>query len=68
MTQNEFIFKHFRSGKKLTSLIAHRHGIFDLPKRICELQEAGHKIKKTWKTVKTRYGNGRVRVVEYSLI
>lgn len=67
MTQKEFLLKHFRSGKKLTSLVASRYGIMDLPKRICELQDDGHNIGKTPKTVKTRYGNGKVRVVEYRI-
>ena len=67
MTQNKWLLNHFRSGKKLTSLVAHRYGIMDLPKRVSELRKIGYDIKKTPKTVKTRYGNGKVRVVEYRI-
>ena len=65
MTQNEFLISAFKAGRKLTSLHAHRLGILDLPARICELVRQGHKIKRTPKQVKTRYGNGKVRVMEY---
>ena len=67
MTQNEYLLKHFRSGKSITSLKASRHGIMDLPKRVCELLKKGHDVQKKWVTVRTRYGNGKVRVVEYRI-
>ena len=67
MTQNQWLIKHFKSGKAITTLQAHREGITSLSKRICELKESGHEFTKTWKTVKTRYGNGKVRVVEYRI-
>ena len=65
MTQNEFLIKHFRSGKKLTSLHASRIGIMDLPKRVSELRASGIDVDRIPKKVKTRYGNGKVRVIEY---
>ena len=65
MTQNEYLLKHFKSGKAITTLQAGRVGITNLPKRICELQNLGHEFSKTWKKVRTRYGNGKVRVKEY---
>ena len=67
MTQLEFLIDYFNKGKKLTSLHAHRHGIMDLPKRVCELVEIGYPVKRRPKKVKTRYGNGKVRVMEYGL-
>jgi hypothetical protein len=67
MTQCEYLLKHFRSGKAITTLQAHREGITSLSKRICELRDTGHSFTKTWKTVKTRYGNGKARVVEYRI-
>lgn len=65
MTQNEALIQYFNSGKKITSLQAHRQGITSLPKRICELVQQGHKVKRKPIQVKTRYGNGKVRVMEY---
>ena len=67
MTQNKYLLKHFKSGKSITTLQAHRAGITSLSKRICELRDLGHSFNKTWKMVKTRYGNGKVRVMEYGL-
>ena len=67
MTQLEYLIKYFRSGKSITTLQAHQEGITSLSKRICELQDNGYCFNKTWKKVKTRYGNGKVRVVEYSM-
>ena len=67
MTQNTWLLNYFKSGKTLTSLYAHRHGIIDLPKRVCELIEKGHKIKRTPKQVRSRFGSGKVRVVEYGM-
>ena len=46
MTQNDALIQHFNSGKKITSLQAHRQGITSLPKRICELVARGYKIKR----------------------
>ena len=65
MTQNEFLIQTFKAGSKLTSLHAHRLGIMDLPSRICELVAQGYKVKRKPIQVKTRYGNGKVRVMEY---
>jgi hypothetical protein len=73
MTQNEFLLKHLRSGKSITSLQAHKLGITSLAKRICEIESTNqnwkrkNQIKKIWKTVKTRYGKGKTRVIEYSI-
>lgn len=65
MTQNEFLISFFKSGGRITSLHAHHAGITSLPKRICELVQQGWKVKRKPKMVKTRYGNGKVRVMEY---
>lgn len=67
MTQNEYLLEHFRQGKSITTLQAHRAGICRLSERCRELEADGLKIKRTPKTVKTRYGNGKVRVVEYRI-
>ena len=66
-TQNSWLIKHFKSGRTITTLHAGRVGITNLPKRICELQELGHEFSKTWKKVRTRYGNGKVMVKEYGI-
>ena len=65
MTQSDVLIQRFNSGKKITSLQAHRLGITSLPKRICELVARGHKVKRKPIQVKTRYGNGKVMVMEY---
>ena len=65
MTQNEYLLKHFRSGKSITTLQAHREGICRLSERCRELEAKGHKIKRTPKYAHTRYG--KVRVVEYRI-
>jgi hypothetical protein len=67
MTQNSWLLHHLKSGHGITTLQAHRYGITSLSKRICELKDFGHNFTKTWKQVKTRYGNGTVRVVEYRI-
>ena len=67
MTQNQFLIQHLKSGKGITTLEAHRLGVTSLAKRLCEIQALGHKIKKIPKKVKTRYGNGTVRVIEYRM-
>ena len=67
MTQLEYLLKHFRSGKSITTLQAHRMGICRLSERCRELEDKGYTINRTRKTVKTRYGNGKVRVVEYRI-
>ena len=41
-------------------------GVMDLPKRICELQDAGIKFDKKWETSKNRYGES-VTYKRYSL-
>lgn len=65
MTQNECLVKHFKSGRTLTTLQAHRNGICRLSERCRELEKKGYKVKRTPRMVKTRYGNGKVRVIEY---
>jgi len=67
MTQNEFLLRHLQSGKGITTLQAHRLGITSLAKRICEIEKNGRKIERVPKKVRTRYGNGKVRVVEYRI-
>jgi hypothetical protein len=67
MTQNQFLLRHLKSGKGITTLQAHRYGICRLSERCRELQDKGFRIDKEWKQVKTRYGNGKVRVVEYRI-
>ena len=65
MTQLEYLIKHFRSGKSITTLQAHREGICRLSERCRELEAKGHKIKRTPKKVASRFG--KVRVVEYRI-
>lgn len=66
MTQNEFLLARLRKGLTITSLQAHRHGITSLPKRICELRHAGHKIKGPMIQVMSRWGR-KVLVCRYGL-
>ncbi len=67
MTQNEFLLRYLQSGKGITTLQAHRLGIMRLSERARELERNGHRIKREPKKVRTRYGNGKVRVVEYRI-
>ena len=67
MTQNQFLLRHLKSGKGITTLQAHRYGICRLSERCRELEKAGHKIDRERKQVKTRYGTGKVRMVEYRI-
>lgn len=63
MTQNERILNHLKTGKPITSIQAiSRWGVTRLSARIFELAEMGHKIKRSWKQLKS----GKT-VVEYSL-
>ena len=63
MTQLQFLINHFKSGKSITTLQAHREGICRLSERCRELEKKGHKIKRTPKKVASRFG--KVRVIEY---
>ena len=65
MTQLQVLLKHLKSGKGITTLMAHRGGICSLSSRICELMRAGHKIRKVPRKVTSRFGT--VRVIEYRL-
>ena len=64
MTQNEWLFQHFRKGKTITTLQAHREGICRLSERVRELQQAGHKIRIERIGVKSRWGR-KVKVARY---
>lgn len=66
MTQNEFLLKHFKSGKTMTTLQAHREGICRLSERVRELQRAGHRIKVERIGVKSRWGR-KVKVARYGI-
>lgn len=66
MTQNDWLLNYLKSGRTITTLQAHRFGICRLSERIREL-EKGHKIKRTPKQVRSRFGCGKVRVVEYGM-
>lgn len=63
MTQLDFLINHFKSGKTITTLQAHRAGICRLSERCRELQKAGHRISKERVKVKSRFG--KVVVVRY---
>ncbi len=67
MTQNEFLLRYLKRGQGITTLQAHRYGITSLASRICEIKKKGHKIRRIPKKVPTRYGNGKVMVVEYRI-
>lgn len=66
MTQNTWLLSYFKSGKTLTTLQAHREGVCRISERVRELEQAGHKIKREWLTVKTRWGR-KTRVVRYGM-
>lgn len=66
MTQLEWLLNHFRKGRTITVLQAHREGICSLSKRVCELKEAGHAIKGPRVPVKSRFGR-KVKVARYGL-
>ena len=67
MTQNDWLLNYFKSGKTLTTLRAHQHGVCRLSERCREIEKKGHKIKRTPKQVRSRFGCGKVRVVEYGM-
>lgn len=61
-TQNQLVFHHLKSGKKLTSLQAlNLYGCLRLSGRILELREQGHPIKSEMVKVNKKY------VAQYSL-
>lgn len=64
MTQNQWLINHFKKGKTITTLQAHREGICSLSKRICELRELGYSIDAPMITVKSRWGR-KVKVARY---
>jgi hypothetical protein len=68
-TQNEFLFDLLLSGKSITQKEGwEKYGICRVQARIHELERIkGLKINHSWKKVKTRYGDGETRVMEYSL-
>ena len=67
MSQKSKVLEHLKKGKKITSLSAAvMYGIISLPKRISELKQDGHKIKKTVQEV-TKATGERCRIKVYSL-
>ena len=61
--QNEAVFdymlKHGENG--ITTQDARRLGILSLSRRICDLTQRGHVIRKEWVKVKSRWGKTQVR-------
>ena len=68
-TQTEFLTDLLLSGKKITQKEGwEKYGICRVQARIHEIEaQKGLKINRSWKKVKTRYGDGQTRVMEYSL-
>ena len=67
MTQKQRVLKHLKSGKTINRLQGwDRLGILELPARISELRDEGHRIKTKMKTVKNRYGE-KVRIAIWSM-
>lgn len=61
------ILRDLNRGIAVTSLEAWiRYGCSCLPKRISEIVNEGHRIKKDYKTAKTKFGNKRF--MSYKLI
>lgn len=55
--QSKRVWAYISSGKPITRLEAYEKlGIFELPKRISELRQAGYPIGDTWLKVTNRYG------------
>ena len=55
--QSKRVWAYICSGKPITRLEAYEKlGIFELPKRISELRQAGYPIGDTWLKVTNRYG------------
>lgn len=58
MSQKSKVLEHLKRGKKISSLSAAvLYGIISLPKRISELRQDGHKVKRTWKRVQKADGS-----------
>lgn len=55
----DYMREHAISG--ITTQDARRLGILSLSRRICDLTEAGHVIRKEWVKVKSRWGKTQVR-------
>lgn len=63
--QSKRVWEYISSGKPITRLEAYEKlGIFELPKRISELRQAGYPIGDTWLKVTNRYGE-KTRVKAY---
>ena len=63
--QSKRVWDYIDSGKAITRLEAYEKlGIFELPKRISELRQAGYPIGDTWIRVINRYGE-KTRVKAY---
>jgi len=68
MTQNEALLSHLKEGKTITSREAYIDlGITQLGRCIDDLQKEGHFIKRKWKQVPTRHGDGTTKIKEYWL-
>lgn len=61
--QNAAVLKFMRrhKAKGITTQDARDIGILSLSRRICDLTEAGHVIRKEWVKVKSRWGKTQVR-------
>ena len=67
MSQKQQVLNHLKQGKKISSLSAAvMYGIISLPKRISELRQEGHKIKKVTQEVQKANGT-YCRIKVYSL-
>lgn len=69
MTQNEYLLKHFKDGKRITSRQAYvQHGITQLGRCVDDLEKEGHTIHRDWIEVPTRHGEGTTKVKEYYMV
>lgn len=67
MKQRERLLEHLKTGDSIDRLRAlNLLGIFELSARIIDLEERGHLISKTRKSVMNRWGE-KIRVTEYRI-
>ena len=67
-TQADRILKHLKTHRGITRLTAfEQYGCVNLPARIFELKEDGHRIVSVRKTVTNRFGE-KCSVSEYRLV
>jgi hypothetical protein len=61
-TQRRWVMDYLFRNKSIDRVKAAESGIFELPKRICELRELGVPIEREFKSIPTRWGNTSICV------